>query len=79
MDNDQFPELNEVIDALAEEKGVTNSAIAIAWLLRHPAKMQPIVGTTNPKRVRDIAQASAVEMTRQEWYALYLAAGNALP
>jgi predicted oxidoreductase len=79
LDNDKFPELNRTIEALAEEKGVTNSAIAIAWLLRHPAKMQPIVGTTNPGRVRDIAQASTVEMTRQEWYALYLAAGNALP
>ncbi len=64
---------------MAEEKGVTNSAIAIAWLLRHPAKMQPIVGMTNPSWVRDIAQASTVEMTRQEWYALYLAAGNTLP
>jgi predicted oxidoreductase len=79
LDNDKFPALNRTIDALAEDKGVTNSAIAIAWLLRHPAKMQPIVGTTNPGRVRDIAQASAVEMTRKDWYDLYLAAGNALP
>jgi predicted oxidoreductase len=79
LDSDKFPDLNRSIVAMAEEKGVTNSAIAIAWLLRHPAKMQPIVGTTNPSRLRDIAQASAVEMTRQEWYALYLAAGNTLP
>lgn len=79
LDNPKFPELNQVIDAQAEEKGVTNSAIAIAWLLRHPAKMQPVLGTTNPGRVRDIAQASSIEMTRKEWYALYLAAGNALP
>lgn len=79
LDNDKFPELNQAIDALAAEKGVTNTAIAIAWLLRHPAKMQPIIGTTNPQRVRDIAKASDVEMTRQEWYAIYLAAGNTLP
>lgn len=79
LDNDDFPELNRAIDALAEEKVVTNSAIAIAWLLRHPAKMQPIVGTTNPGRLRDLARASEVEMTRQEWYALYRAAGNVLP
>jgi predicted oxidoreductase len=79
LDNDAFPELNRSIDVLAEEKGVTNTAVAIAWLLRHPAKMQPIVGTTNPRRVRDIAQASVVEMTRKEWYDLYLAAGNSLP
>jgi len=79
LDNDKFPELNQVIDTLAEAKRVTNSAIAIAWLLRHPAKMQPIVGTTNGQRVRDIAQASGIELTRKEWYELYLAAGNALP
>jgi predicted oxidoreductase len=79
LDNDAFPDLNRAIDVLAEEKGVTNTAVAIAWLLRHPAKMQPIVGTTNPRRVRDIAQASVVEMTRKEWYDLYLAAGNSLP
>jgi len=79
LDNDKFPELNRAIDTLAEEKRVANTAIAIAWLLRHPAKMQPIVGTTNPGRVRDIAQASSVEMTRKEWYDLYLAAGNTLP
>jgi predicted oxidoreductase len=79
LDNDDFPELNQTIDAMAEEKGVTNTAIAIAWLLRHPARMQPIVGTTKAGRVRDIAQASSVDMTRREWYSLYLAAGNILP
>jgi predicted oxidoreductase len=79
LDNDKYPVLNRTIDELAEEKGVTNAAIAIAWLLRHPAKMQPIVGTTNAGRLRDIAHASHVEMTRKEWYALYLAAGNKLP
>ncbi len=79
LDDPKFPELNTAIDALAEEKRVTNTAIAIAWLLRHPARMQPVIGTTNPGRVRDIAQASSVELTRQEWYTLYLAAGNALP
>ncbi len=79
LGNKDFPELNRAIDALAEEKGVTNSAITIAWLLRHPAKMQPIVGTTNPGRLREIARASEIELTRQEWYALYMAAGNVLP
>jgi predicted oxidoreductase len=79
LDNPKFPELNTVIEKQAAEKGVKKTAIAIAWLLRHPAGMQPIIGTTNPGRVRDIAEASGVEMTRQEWYDLYLAAGNALP
>lgn len=79
LDNPKFPELNRVIDRMAEEKGVTNSAIAIAWLLRHPARMQPIIGTTNPQRVKDIAKASDITLSRQEWYEIYLAAGNKLP
>lgn len=79
LDNDKFPELNAVIDRLAAAYGVTNTAIAIAWILRHPAKMQPIVGTTNAQRVRDICKASDVTLTRQEWYEVYIAAGNVLP
>lgn len=79
LDNDRFPELNKAVNAMASEKGVANSAIAIAWLLRHPVGMQPIIGTTNPQRVRDTARAAEVAMTREEWYRLYLAAGNKLP
>jgi predicted oxidoreductase len=79
LDNDQFPELNQTINKVAANYGVKNTAIAIAWLLRHPAHMQPIVGTTNAGRVRDIAKASDVKLTRREWYEIYLAAGNKLP
>lgn len=79
LDNDKFPELNKTIDKLAEIKGVTNSAIAIAWILRHPAKIQPIVGTTNVIRLKEICRASEIEITRQEWYEIYKAAGNQLP
>ena len=79
LDNPKFPELNQKINALAADKGATNTAIAIAWLLRHPAHMQPILGTTNPDRVKDACKASDIVLTRQEWYAIYLAAGNKLP
>jgi len=79
LNNDKFPALNQKIDEIAASRGVTNTAIAIAWLLRHPAKMQPIVGTTNPSRVKDICKASGVNLTRQEWYEIYLAAGNKIP
>jgi len=79
LDNDKFPVLNQKINALAAVKGVTNSAIAIAWILRHPARMQPILGTTNAGRVKDISRASDITLTRQEWYEIYLAAGNKLP
>ncbi len=79
LDNDKFPELNECIDRIAEDRGVANTAIAIAWLLRHPARMQPIVGTTNPDRVKDLCKASDITLARQEWYEIYRAAGNVLP
>ncbi len=79
LDNAKFPELNAKIDELAAQYNVTNTAIAIAWLLRHPARMQPVLGTTNVGRVKDICKASSVTLSRQEWYAIYLAAGNILP
>ena len=79
LDNPKFPELNKKINEIAASKSVTNSAIAIAWLLRHPARMQPILGTTNATRLKEVCKASDVKLTRQEWYDIYLAAGNKLP
>jgi predicted oxidoreductase len=79
LGNEKFPELNKVIGRMAEDKGVSDTAIATAWLLRHPAHMQPIVGTTNTQRLLDIAKASDITLSRQEWYEIYRAAGNKLP
>lgn len=79
LDNDKFPELNKVIDKIATDKGVTNSAIAVAWIQRHPASFQTVVGTMNPGRIADIAKASYVTLSREEWYEIYRAAGNQLP
>ncbi|EAF9221851.1 aldo/keto reductase family oxidoreductase [Listeria monocytogenes] len=79
LDNDKFPELNKVIDKIAADKGVTNSAIAVAWIQRHPASFQTVVGTMNPGRIADIAKASDVTLSREEWYKIYRAAGNQLP
>ncbi len=79
LNNEKFPELNQKIDELAKAKGVPNTAIAVAWILRHPAKIQPIVGTTNAARLKDICKASTIELTRQEWYEIFNAAGNILP
>lgn len=79
LDNPKFPELNKVLDRMAKEKGVTNSALAVAWILRHPAKIQTIVGTTNKDRLKAICKASDVILSRQEWYEIYRAAGNVLP
>ncbi|OCA99152.1 aldo/keto reductase [Clostridium beijerinckii] len=79
LDNDKFPELNKKINAIAEKYAVNNTAIATAWILRHPAKIQTIVGSMNAERIKEICKASNITLTRQEWYEIYLAAGNKLP
>jgi predicted oxidoreductase len=79
IDNPLFPDLNAKLEYLANKYSVSKEAIAIAWILRHPAKIQPIVGTTNPERLEKIAQAQNVDLTREEWYSLYIAAGNMIP
>lgn len=77
--NEKFQALNQVLDRLAFKYGVTPSTIAISWILRYPAKMQAVVGTTNPKHLREVSQAANFSLTRKEWYEIYLAAGNDLP
>jgi len=79
LGSDQYPELNEVLNRIAEEKGVTAGAVAIAWILRHPAKMQVILGSTRSARIEEMAKAADIELSRQEWYEIYQAAGNHLP
>ncbi len=79
LDNPQYPELNEVLTRLSEKYGVTKSAIAVAWILRHPAKIQPISGTANPAHLEELAKAVDITLTRPEWYELYLSAGRQLP
>lgn len=77
--NEKFQALNQVLDRLAFKYGVTPSTIAISWILRYPAKMQAVVGTTNPKHLREVSQAANFSLTRKERYEIYLAAGNNLP
>lgn len=77
--NEKFQALNQVLERLAIKYGVTSSTIAISWILRYPAKMQAVVGTTNPKHLIEASQATNFNLTRKEWYEIYLAAGNNLP
>lgn len=79
LDNDKFPALNAKIDEIAADHGVSNTTIALAWLLRHPAHMQPVTGTMNISRLKDCCRASDVQLSREEWYAILLAAGVVLP
>ncbi|OAM88563.1 aldo/keto reductase [Termitidicoccus mucosus] len=79
LGNEKFPKLNAKIDELAAKYQVSNTTIALAWILRHPANMQPVTGTMNIGRLKDCIKAADVRITREEWYAIYLAAGNTLP
>ncbi len=77
--NPKYGRLNEEIAKLSKKYGVTNSAAVFAWILRHPADMQPIAGTTSAKRIAEIAKATQITLTHDEWYDIYRAAGNDIP
>lgn len=79
LGNEKFPELNKKIDEVAAKYGVSNTTIAIAWLLRHPANMQPVIGTMNIERLKDCIKAADIRLTREEWYDIFRSAGNILP
>ena len=79
MGNPDFEGLNRKLEELGEAYGITATAMAIAWILRHSAKIQPIVGSVNSERMHDIAKAADVTITRKEWYDLYCATGKSLP
>ena len=79
IDNEKYAKLNEEMQVLADQYGVSKTTIATAWILRHPANMQVVTGTASEKRLAEIMEAEKVNLTRQEWYRLYLAAGHILP
>ena len=77
--NEKFPKLNAVLDAMAEKYECTPTAIAFAWILRHPAFGQVVTGTSTPERMRDICKAGEINLSHKDWYELYLATGKTLP
>jgi len=79
LGNAEYPELNVVVDRLAAAYDVPALAIATAWITRHPARWQVVVGTTTPERVAAAAQGSEIPLTRSEWYELFRAAGHQVP
>ncbi|WP_264030645.1 aldo/keto reductase [Cellulosimicrobium sp. SH8] len=79
LGSEKYPELNAVIDRLAARYDVPPIAIATAWITRHPARMQVVLGTTSPERVAGAALGSEVPLTRAEWYELFRAAGYTVP
>lgn len=78
-DLDNYPELNQTIDEIAAKYGVTNTTIAVAWITRHPANMQVVLGTMNEQRLKDSCAGSDLPLTREEWYRIYRTAGHILP
>jgi predicted oxidoreductase len=78
-DRENYADLNDVIDELAAAYDVSPIAIAVAWITRHPANMQVVLGTTKIERVQDAALGSDLPLTRPEWYRLFTAAGHVLP
>ena len=79
VDNEKFPELNKTLEEIGNKYNVSKTTVAFAWILRHPAKMQPVTGTTNLTRLKDCFKASEIKLSREEWYEIYRAAGNILP
>ena len=79
IDNPKYEKLNIELKKVAEMQGVNTSAVAVAWILRHPAFKQVIIGTMNPDRLSAICEAVTVKLTKQQWYDLYKSAGNMIP
>ena len=79
VDNPKFPRLNVKLEEIGNKYGISKTAVATVWILTHPANMQVVIGTMNERRIKDIANASKIKLTRQEWYEIYCAAGNVLP
>ena len=79
INNEKFPELNAKMTEIADKYSITPTGLATAWILRHPANMQVIAGTMNTGRIKEIAAAADIVLSREDWYAIYLAAGNILP
>ena len=77
--NEKFPKLNAELNRLAEKYEVSPTAIAFAWILRHPAFKQAVTGTSDPEHMKEICEAGELELTREEWYSLYLSTGKVLP
>ena len=79
IDNPKFEELNQKLEEVADAHSVNKNTIALAWLLRHPAKIIPVTGTTKLSRLEDCLKAADITLTREEWYAIFRAAGNNIP
>jgi predicted oxidoreductase len=79
IDNPKYEKLNKKLEEVASKYNVTKNCIAISWILRHPANILPIVGTTSILHLNEMIKAKDIKLTREEWYSLYLASNHILP
>lgn len=79
IENELYKNLNDTLDEMAKKYKVTKTAIASSWILRHPANMQIVSGTTKINRLLEVLSSTKIELTREDWYKLYLSTGNILP
>lgn len=79
VDNEKFPQLNLCLQRIADEYGAAKNSVVAAWVLRHPANMQIIAGTTNKNRLAEICAGADITLTRQQWYEIYTSTGKTLP
>lgn len=77
--SEKYPELNRKLSEIADRYDITPTGLAIAWILRHPARMQPVIGSVRPERMQEIAKAAEITITHDEWYELYKSTGKTLP
>ena len=79
IDNPKYEKLNNKLEELSIKYSVEKNAIAISWILRHPANITPVVGTTSIEHLKEMLKAKTIKLTREEWYSLYLASEHILP
>ena len=79
MDSPDYPELNAKLKEIADKYGVSKTTIVMSWILSHPAKMQPLTGTLKKDRMLDCLKAADITLDRDDWYGIYMSAGNILP
>lgn len=79
INHKDYSELNDMLERLGQKYGLTKAAVATAWILRHPAGMQAIAGTTSQENLEAICQASNVNISREDWYKLYTSVNRILP
>ena len=76
LDNELFPEVNEVLEELSVKYHASKTSLSVAWILRHPANIQVLVGSMTPSRIKECAAGTEIELSREDWYKILIAAGN---